>query len=72
MTTSLQEITSDLPAIHVDVVEYGKEARHGRLRCAIDENLSYNTSRMESYFFARWDPVLHDAFVVAAAVDSVT
>lgn len=69
MTTSLQEIASDLPAIHVDVVEYGKEARHGRLRCAIDENLSFSTSRVESYFFAQWEPVLHDAFVVAAAVE---
>ena len=69
MTTSLQESSSDRQSIHVDVVEYGKNERPGWLRCAIDENLSFKLDRMESYFFAKRDPVLHDAFVVAAAVE---
>ena len=64
-----ENIASDIPEIHVDVVEEGVDVRQGWLRCAIDENLSFDISKMESFFFARWEPVLYDAFVVAAAVE---
>lgn len=65
----LQKSSFDCQFTHVDVVEYGKNELYGWVRCAIDENLSFNLSRMESYFFKRREPVIHDAFVVAAAIE---
>ncbi len=65
----LESIESDIPEIRVDVVEEGIDAVPKWLRCAIDENLSFDISKLESFFFARWEPVLYDAFVVAAAVE---
>ena len=69
MLKMLQENSSGLPVVRVDIVERGKKARQGWLRCAIDENLSFDSSRMESYFFKEWDPTLYDALVVAGAVE---
>ena len=69
MTKAFQENGLGLFAVRVAVVECGRKVRQGWLRCAIGENLSFNSSRMESYFFKQWDPTLHDAFVVAGAVE---
>jgi 7-cyano-7-deazaguanine synthase in queuosine biosynthesis len=69
MTAALQEYDQELPIIHVDVVEPGIAARPGTLRCIIDEHLWFDTAKMESYFFAQWEPVLYDAFLLAAAVE---
>jgi hypothetical protein len=69
MTATLQENSQDLPVIQVDVVEPGMTARPGTLRCVIDEHLWFDTAMMESYFFAQWEPVLYDAFLLAAAVE---
>ena len=69
MTAALQENSQELPSIRVDVVEPGIAARPGTLRCVIDENLWFDTAKMESYFFAQWEPVLYDAFLLAAAVE---
>jgi len=41
----------------------------GALRCRIGENIQFTTSSLESYFFARWEPIAYDAMVVAAAVE---
>lgn len=69
MMNSTKKTTSSLKHTDVDVVERGKKARRGKLRCAIDENLEFNMSRMETYFFAQWNSVLYDALVVAAAIE---
>ncbi len=69
MTNVLQDEQADLPSLQVDVVEPGRAARPGYVRCEIDDHVSFDTSRMESFFFAKWEPVLHDAFLVAAAVE---
>ena len=69
MTAALQENSQERPIIQVDVVEPGMAARPGTLRCVIDEHLSFDTAKMESYFFAQWEPVLYDAFLLAAAVE---
>lgn len=69
MTAALQEKSQELPIIQVDVVEPGMAARPGTLRCVIDENLWFDTAKMESYFFAQWKRVLYDAFLLAAAVE---
>jgi hypothetical protein len=44
-------------------------ARQGMLHCVIDEHLWFDTTKMESYFFAQWEPVLYDALLLAAAVE---
>src|SRR5688500_14335258 len=69
MTAALQEVSQKRPVIQVDVVEPGMAARPGTLRCVIDEHLWFDTAGMESYFFAQWEPVLYDAFLLAAAVE---
>src|SRR5262249_53068949 len=58
-----------LPLICVDVVERGMRARRGWDRCEVGTNLRFDTAKMESYFFATWEPVLFDALLVAAAVE---
>ena len=69
MTNALYEEQADLPLLQVDIVESGCAAKPGYLRCEIDDHVPFDMSRMESFFFAKWEPVLHDAFLVAAAVE---
>jgi 7-cyano-7-deazaguanine synthase in queuosine biosynthesis len=69
MTAAFQEVSRERPIIQVDVSEPGMVARPGTLHCVIDEHLSFDTAKMESYFFAQWEPVLYDAFLLAAAVE---
>ena len=57
-----------LPEHGIDVVEAGRPARRHRIRCAIDENLRFDTKALAAYCLARWDATVYDAFVVAAAV----
>jgi len=56
-------------SMRVDVAEPNVPSQKGWLRCEIGANVSFNTEKMESYFFARWEPVLYDALLVAAAVE---
>lgn len=58
-----------LPVIEVDVVEPAASARRGRLACEIETHVQFDTARLESYFFAEWQPVLFDALLVAASVE---
>ena len=61
-------MTSLLPEYRVDVVENGRPARSGRIRCAIDEHLRFDTRGIETYCVAGWNPTAYDACVVGAAV----
>ena len=65
-TTDVSAI--QLPMYRVDVVELGKEARRHRIKCEIGVNLKFDTSGLESYCIASWDPRVFDAFVLAGAV----
>ena len=69
MTSAFNQSTGGLPLVSVDVVEHGKRARKGTLRCEIGKNLRFSTTSIESYFYAKWDPVLYDALLIAAAVE---
>lgn len=69
MTIASQGVASSPPDICVDVVEDENDSLQGWVRCAIKENFLFDVSTMESFFFAKWEPVLYDAFVVAAAVE---
>jgi hypothetical protein len=56
-------------AVVIDVVEPGQRIRRGAQRCEIGVDLEFSTESLESYFFARWEPVAYDALLVAAAVE---
>lgn len=60
---------SDFPQCAVDVVEPGGRSKSGFSRCEIGKHLTFNTSGLESYLFAKPDPLVHDALLVAAAVE---
>ena len=61
-------MTSLVPERRVDVVEEGRPAGKGRIRCAIDEHLKFDTEGIETYCLAGWNETVYDAFVVGAAV----
>lgn len=58
-----------LPSINVDVVEQDVRSKRGSIRCEIDENLKFDTAGLEAYCLAAWQPLVYDAFVVAAAIE---
>lgn len=55
--------------LRVDVIEQGGQARLGCTACEIGGDLTFSTSRLESYCLVQWEPVIFDALVVAAAVE---
>jgi 7-cyano-7-deazaguanine synthase in queuosine biosynthesis len=65
----VKEALLPLPSIRVDVTEPEVGLRRGWRRCQIGGNVRFTTARLESYFFARWDPIVYDALLVAAAVE---
>ena len=54
------------PRLAVHVAEPGTRTRRGAVRCEINKNVSFSTESLESYFFARWEPMAYDALLVAA------
>lgn len=59
----------ELPAILLDVVENGARSKKNWLRCEIDSHVTFNTADLETYCFARWEPVIFDLMLLAAAVE---
>jgi hypothetical protein len=62
-------VNVNIPEIGIDVIEPGKCARKGRAALDMGLDFSFSTERLQSYAFAKWDPVIFDAMVVAAAVE---
>ncbi|MEO9338866.1 7-cyano-7-deazaguanine synthase [Mesorhizobium sp. SB112] len=58
-----------MPAKDIDVVEPGRHARDGHVAFDLGSDVSFSTAALESFAFARWEAVTHDALVVAAAVE---
>jgi 7-cyano-7-deazaguanine synthase in queuosine biosynthesis len=58
-----------MPAKDIDVVEPGRRARKDHIAFDLGRDVSFSTAALESFAFARWEPVTHDALVVAAAVE---
>jgi 7-cyano-7-deazaguanine synthase in queuosine biosynthesis len=58
-----------MPAKDIDVVEPGRRARTGHIAFDLGRDVSFSTAALESFAFARWESVTHDALVVAAAVE---
>lgn len=67
--TSSRKKASPARSLRVNVVEAGESTSKASLACVIGKNLCFSTESLESYFFAKWDPVVYDALVVAAAVE---
>ncbi len=68
MTAETTELFSP-PSLRVHVVEPGAAVRSGWLRCHIGRNVEFSTERLESYCIAKWEPVVYDGLLVAAAVE---
>jgi hypothetical protein len=62
-------LAARIPEIQIDVVEAGRRARKGRTAFDLERDVNFSTARLESYAFARWEPVIFDAMVVAAAIE---
>jgi 7-cyano-7-deazaguanine synthase in queuosine biosynthesis len=58
-----------IPEKAIDVVEAGRRSRNGRIAFDLGRDLEFSTEAMQTYAFARWEPVIYDAMVLGAAVD---
>ncbi len=58
-----------IPDRAIDVVETGESAQKGHIAFRLDHDLEFNTEALQSYAFARWQPLIYDAMVVAAAIE---
>lgn len=53
----------------VDVVEPQGRCRRGATPCRIGENIKFELDALESFSTKKWQPVVYDALLVAAAVE---
>ena len=53
----------------IDVVEAGRRQRKDRVALDLGHDLEFSTEALRSYAFARWEPMLYDAMVLAASVE---
>ncbi len=58
-----------IPMHDIDVVELGGQSRKGRTAFDLGRDLKFSTAALESYAFARWEPLIYDAMMLAAAVE---
>jgi len=58
-----------MPERSIDVVEPGRKARRDHLAFDLGRDVRFSTAALESYAFARWEPVVHDLMIVAAAIE---
>lgn len=58
-----------IPTHEIDVVEPGGQPRKGRTAFDLGRDLRFSTAALESYAFARWEPLIYDAMMLAAAVE---
>ena len=58
-----------IPEKKIDVVESGRLAREERMPLNLTQDVKFSTEALETYAFARWESVIYDAMVVAAAIE---
>ncbi len=63
------EAESPFPLLRVEVHEPGVRPRKGWTACKIGENLKFSTEELASFCFAKWEPVVFDALLIAAVVE---
>ena len=59
----------ELPIARINVFEAGGSSRRNWKNCEIDKHIRFSADPLASYFFAKWDPIVFDALLVAAAVE---
>lgn len=57
------------PERWIEAIESGQQVSDGALAFNLDEDLRFSTKALESYSFARWEPLISDALVVAATIE---
>src|ERR1700686_3835258 len=65
----IEEKENDLPTLRVNVIESGGSPRREWINCEIDPHLKFSGDSLASYFFAKWEPIVFDALLVAAAAE---
>jgi Queuosine biosynthesis protein QueC len=63
------EAESSFPLLRVDVYEPGTRPRSGWLACKIGDDVRFSTEELSSFCFAKWEPLVFDALLVAAVVE---
>ncbi|WP_374308970.1 7-cyano-7-deazaguanine synthase [Methylocella sp.] len=58
-----------IPTHAIDVVEAGGRPRKGRRAFDLGRDLKFSTAALESYAFARWEPLIYDVMMLAASVE---
>jgi hypothetical protein len=58
-----------VPEKNIDAIDPGRRLRKDHLGFDLKRDLEFSTRGIESFTFSRWQPVLYDAMVVAAAVE---
>lgn len=61
--------TLDLKELIVDVVEAGGRKRKGTTACRLDKNITFDLEALDSFSSKKWQPIVYDVLVVAAAVE---
>jgi hypothetical protein len=61
--------TDCIPQVEIDVVEPGHQARKGRTALDLGRDVIFSTAGLESYALARWEPLIYDVMVLAAAIE---
>lgn len=61
--------TLHLKEITVDVVEPGCHRRSGAIACRLGHNIGFDIAALDSFSSIKWQPIVYDALVVAAAVE---
>jgi len=58
-----------IPEKVIDVVEVGHKASGDHLQLDLSKDIKFSTTALESYAFARWEPLIYDAMIVAAVIE---
>jgi 7-cyano-7-deazaguanine synthase in queuosine biosynthesis len=58
-----------VPTRSVDATDPGRRVRKDHLKFDLNKDLEFSTDGLEAFTFSRWQPVLYDAMVLAAAIE---
>lgn len=64
-----ERITSYIPERHIDILEAGQKPRKQHDAAVLEKDIVFNTDGLRSYALAKWEAVVFDALLVAAAVE---
>lgn len=57
------------PQIKIDVIEQAGHPRNGHIPLVLGRDVKFSTEGLLSYAYARWEPLIFDAMVLAAAIE---